>query len=73
MTLVIAEFAALALIVVGAAALLLKLFWPKLQSAADGEDLWAQHNERDMPSLERQAEARDSSIDAAVASQIVGD
>ena len=63
----------LALAGVAAVALMLKLFCPKAAQEPGASDNWAQHNDLRLPSLENSAESRDSSIDVAVLSQIVGD
>jgi hypothetical protein len=68
----IIELAVLGVIVAGFVALLLKLFWPKPEEAADADDPWAQHNDSAMPSLEKVAEPGNTEVDAAVAAQITG-
>jgi hypothetical protein len=68
----IIELAVLGLIVAGFVALLLKLFWPKREGAADANDPWAQHNDSAMPSLEKAPEAGDTAVDTAVAAQDLG-
>lgn len=73
MAALIIELTVLGIIVAGFAVLLFKLFWPKPEEATGGDDQWAQHNDSAMPSLEKAPGARDTSVDAAIAAQIVGD
>ncbi len=66
-----------ALLIVGflcAAAILLlaKFFWPARTSEPDETDNWEQRNDLRTTSLEHPPEARDTAVDAAVASQILG-
>ena len=68
----LAAIGVLAVIALGTA-LAVKLFWPARSVASDDDDPWAQHNDSRMPSLEQPPEARDTSVDAAVAAQIIGD
>ena len=68
----ILALAGIAALILVATLLVARLFWPASQSAADSEDPGAQHNELRTPSLEQPSEARDTSVDAAVAAQITG-
>jgi hypothetical protein len=69
----LAAIGVLAVIALGGGALALKLFWPARAAEPAESDPWAQHNESRMPSLERAPEARGTSVDAAVAAQVMGD
>lgn len=52
--------------------LLAKFFWPARTHDPDEANNWEQRNDLRAPSLERLPEATDTSVDAAVASQILG-
>jgi hypothetical protein len=54
------------------AAVVARLFWPVARPEPIGETNWEQHNELQMPSLEKAPQAGDTAVDAAVAVQDMG-
>jgi hypothetical protein len=68
----LSALASIGLICAAAIALLAKLFWPARTPEPDQTDNWAQRNDLRSPSLEHLPEANDTSVDAAIASQILG-
>lgn len=63
---------ALGLICLCAILLLTKIFWPRRAREPDETDNWAQRNDLRTPSLEKPQEAQDYSVEAAVASEMMG-
>ena len=70
---ILAAIGGFAVLALGGAGLAMKLFWPAHSSANGQGDPWAQRNDERMPSLEKAPQAGDTSVDAAIAAQIVGD
>lgn len=69
----LAAIGGIAVLALGGAGLVMKLFWPAGSGEPQQGDPWAQHNDTRMPSLEKLPRASDTSVDAAIAAQIVGD
>jgi hypothetical protein len=57
---------------IAVAAVVARMFWPVARPQPSAETNWEQHNELQMPSIEKTPQAGDTAVDAAVAVQDMG-